>query len=423
MMHADGVARARERAQLAHDVGWYAVSRGAPALLSLMSVWLLATSLGPAEYGHLGIAQAVANAAAMVACGWLSQGILRFGMPGDGAARSRPLALATGMAGAIGAGVALAAGFALGPPWAAAPAAAATTALTVALVAHTVIGATFQADLRPQLVAKVEVARAGVGALLIAVVCLRFDGGAVAGVTAVAASYATSAALGMWASARGAESSARRGGPPIGISRLVRFGAPMSAWFALSLAFPLVDRTAVEHLIGIEAAGRYAAIYDLAFRSSSLLLMPVVLALHPRVMRAADEARGASELLRAGLRAGAIIAGMVVALAALLGGLIVERTFGAAVDPTDRLVFSMLAASGCLWSLGLLAHKPLEVRGRTVTMVVLLGAALAAATAGNYLMIPRFGLLGAAGASLAAGALYVCGAMVLGAAPIDASRS
>ncbi len=402
------------------EIGWYAVSRALPAALGFATVILLVRLLGPRQYGYLAITQAAANGASVIASGWLTQGLLRF-IPALGPQGGRALGsivVPSGVALAAGIGLTVPILILLAEPWSSLDSLALGALLVSGFSAHAVVSAVLQAKLLPRSVAEIELVRA-VGALaLAAVACSWFETGFLGAVAAVGLSMVISAGWGarrICRSVAGTPDAGETPAPP-SLRQLLGFGAPMSAWLGLSLAFPFVDRTVIERTLNVEAAGTYSAVYDVSFRACAFLLMPVVLALHPRVMRARhrEGTLGARRLIALGMRLQLAISVVVLILVSLLAPLLLELTLGETADGARNTVV-LLCAAGCVWHVALVAHKPLEAEKETSTMLLLMIVSLIITIVGNVVGVPQYGLPAAAWSSLVAGTFYTLGAVVLGA--------
>lgn len=71
--------------------------------------------------------------------------------------------------------------------------------------------------------------------------------------------------------------------------QLLRYGLPLTATFALGFVVNMSDRFIIARFLGEEEAGIYAASYDLANQSLTLLMMIVGLAFGPLVIRVFEE--------------------------------------------------------------------------------------------------------------------------------------
>ncbi|MEP6674205.1 MAG: hypothetical protein ABJA78_03595 [Ferruginibacter sp.] len=63
--------------------------------------------------------------------------------------------------------------------------------------------------------------------------------------------------------------------------RFLRYGAPLSVWFALTYMTSYVDKLFMVKNLGSESQGNYQAIFDLLSRSLALIISPVTISLFP----------------------------------------------------------------------------------------------------------------------------------------------
>jgi len=70
------------------------------------------------------------------------------------------------------------------------------------------------------------------------------------------------------------------------LSKFFRYGFPLSLWFGISLSLPFLDRFFIEYFYSFEVTGIYASFTDLVIRIFSILVFPLTLAAHPRIMSA-----------------------------------------------------------------------------------------------------------------------------------------
>lgn len=189
----------------------------------------------------------------------------------------------------------------------------------------------------------------------------------------------------------------------------LRYGLPLVVTFALGWIIVSSDRLLIGWLLDVEAAGQYAVGYDLA-QSSLGILTVVHVAAYPLAVRAV-ETHGPTGGRVQLAQNGELLAGLALAAAA---GLAVLAPHVAAVvvgdefrQATARLLpwVALAAALGGVkaFHFDLAFHLGRDTRG-----LVACGAAAAVANVGlNLLWIPRFGIDGAAYASVAA---FVLGA-------------
>ncbi len=178
---------------------------------------------------------------------------------------------------------------------------------------------------------------------------------------------------------------------------------------ALSYSFPLMtaeiawvvldsgDRFFVQHFLGAQALGFYAAAYGIATYLQDVMMAPLQLALFPICMKvwASQGRKATQEFLSRSLDQFAIVAVGVIAVAIVTSQdvvvLLASRKFAKAHELLPYLVIGLvLSAVTIYFRPGLLIHKK--------------GSKIATATLGasilniglNILLLPRIGLVGAA---------------------------
>jgi O-antigen/teichoic acid export membrane protein len=295
------------------------------------------------------------------------------------------------------------------------------------LTVHTVYTASLQAALRARAVAAMEIFRAAIalpaGVLGIAVINPPYVGA----VLGTGAAYVLSAA---WArtlavrSLRGLKKNKETFTVVESVRQLLWFGWPISLWYGVSFSFPFAERTLIQRYLGAATAGQYAAVYDVIYRGCGFLLLPIVLAVHPRIMKAhslgrADESR---RLWGAGLTLQLIVSCVVTAAVVVAGPWIIRLTGLRSTDTAMTLVYP-LAAAGCVWQISLIAHKQLEARRQTRSMLAFLMVALVVNVVINMATLPRFGAVAAAYTLLLTGALYVVCVVLAGFTPQSAQMN
>lgn len=201
------------------------------------------------------------------------------------------------------------------------------------------------------------------------------------------------------------------------LAEVLRYGLPLTATFALSFVVLSSDRFLIAHFLGEASTGAYAAGYDLAWNSIILLMMTVNLASYPITMRAL-EAEG-KEAARAQLIRNSELQ-FLVALPATVGLAMLAPQIGAVMfGPTFRseatALLPWVATSALLH--GIRAYHfdlAFQMSRRTIGQVWVLGAAALSNVIFNLMWLPRFGVLGAAWATLAAYGLALLLSVVLG---------
>lgn len=191
------------------------------------------------------------------------------------------------------------------------------------------------------------------------------------------------------------------------------YGWPMTLWFCFSLLLNVSDRYLIGYFIDLKAVGVYSAVYDISYKSFSLLLTPILTAAHPLVthMWNSGDRMGTVSTLNRAVRYQFFIFLMTLPLLYLFSPLIVKLILGKD-DPIAASIVVPVAVGSFLWQISMLIHKPLELELQTKTMVIFVGIALLCNIIGNVLFIPRFGFIAAAYTTIAGSVVYL--ALVMG---------
>ena len=397
------------------DAAIYMVGRAVPALIGFLSVAVFVRVMGEHDYGLYSIIFAGINLMSTVAVGWLSQAILRFQSRLDQHAAPFAKTIAAGI---VWACVAAVAGT---PVLLAVTAIGLNSAVTfmsacllmAGLTVHTAYTASLQAALRPRAAAAIEITRAVI-ALPASLLAMRvIHPPFVGGVLGLGIAYAITALLARHQASRSMPSvtaDVPDGNVEEAVRGLFWFGWPISMWLGVSLLFPFGERFLIQRFLGPLTTGQYAATYDVVYRSCGFLLLPIVLAVHPRIMKehALGRQQASQRLWRTGLVLQLLVAATATAVLTAVAPRIVALTGVRVTDATVSLVFP-LAAAGCIWQIALMSHKLLEAMQQTRRMLAFLLVALVLDIAIDTTLLPRFGAVAAAYALLATGVLYnVC---------------
>ena len=197
---------------------------------------------------------------------------------------------------------------------------------------------------------------------------------------------------------------------PEKIKTLLVFGMPLAANFALAWVVSSSDRFILGWLLGVGSAGQYAVGYDLAQHSIGTLLMIANLAAYPLVIHALE--RNGTEAARSQLQkngtaifslAFAAAAGVAV-LSPLLGRLLLGVEYG---DTAVELLPWVALAAALSGLKSYYFDTAFHLGHGTIKLVwISIGAALINVIF-NLVLIPRYGVLGAAYATV----LTYCAAM------------
>jgi O-antigen/teichoic acid export membrane protein len=194
---------------------------------------------------------------------------------------------------------------------------------------------------------------------------------------------------------------------------LLAYGLPLTATVALNFVIASSDRFLVAWFLGTEAAGTYAAGYDLGWLAVTTLMLIVNLAGYPLVIRAMEGAGPAAaqvQLQQNGLLLVAV-ALPTVALVVMLAPNIARVVLGAPFRADGARLLPWIALAAFLAGARLYyANLAFQLSRNTLGQLWVSLAAALLNLGLNWLWIPRFGLLGAAWATLLAYGL----ALILG---------
>ncbi len=394
------------------DTAAYLIGRAVPALIGFVGVAIFVRAMGEHAYGIYSLVFAGTNLLSMVAVGWLSTAILRFQARQERHQAPFGRIISVGLIWACAGAVPVAAAMlpAAGVGIHSIGALAASCLLVIGLNVSSAYTASLQAALRSRAAASVEVLRAVVALPASVAGIFTVHPPYVGAVLGAGCGYAVSGAV-----ARLLAATSIPGGDTAGITepvsvavrRLFWFGWPLSLWFGVSLMFPFAERFLIRWFLGSVATGQYAAIYDVTYRGCGFLLLPIVLAIHPHIMRtyALGRETESRRLWRIGLLVQVLLSFAVTLVIAIAGPWIVALT-GVRATRTALALVVPLAAAGCVWQIALVSHKILEARQQTRRMLVFLTIALTADVLIDVTMLSRFGIVVAAYALLGAGVLY-----------------
>lgn len=201
------------------------------------------------------------------------------------------------------------------------------------------------------------------------------------------------------------------------LRELAIYGLPAALTSGLGAVIHASDRYIIGLLLGVEAAGLYAAPYDLTMRSLYVLMTVVAMAGNPIVMRT-FEARGEAEarpLMRRQAELMLSVAMPATIACALLAPAIANLLLGAAFRASAEQLMPWIALGTLLTgfqTLYLALSFSLPKKPLQETCIVGLGALLNVVL--TFALIPRLGLVGAAVATVAAYAFILLASLHFG---------
>jgi len=188
------------------------------------------------------------------------------------------------------------------------------------------------------------------------------------------------------------------------VKRMAAFGLPLGIVGMATATIGISDRYLLALLVGVDAAGSYAAPYDLAQRSLQIVMLSAFLAISPTIFRSyelGDHSRFHEQLLQQA-RLILVTALPIATVMAASAPLVARLLFGAEFREAAATLIPWIIAATLVQGITSYYYSYcFTLAKRTIANAVIVGAAAALNIALNFLLIPPFGALGAAYATLA----------------------
>lgn len=389
---------------LAKEALLYVPAIGGPAIVGILGLVILTRLVSPAAYGRYALALSVATMAAAVLGDWLTPTLIRFHSEPGSATRRGELRQYVVLAWLSSLAAAVFVVFALGFIFPVALTGAAV-ALAVALI-HQKLGL---AVLRAKLLTRAY------SFISVAVALVSFGAGIgwfLASDRIEVLLWASSAVLvvSLLPIARLAHIAREDLSGSVDRSRLrtlTSFGVPIVITAVGAQALLLADRYLLTTLSGEAAVGLYAPNYAIAERAVGFAFSPLFGALYPLAARAwaRNDRVEAIGFLTLSHRLFVVVGGYVTLVLILLGDRISALMLGSDFTEGSSII-GLVALGNLVWFEGILFHQPMELDRRTRAITVQALAAGALNIVLNLVLIPPFGLMGAAWATLASYVAY-----------------
>lgn len=191
------------------------------------------------------------------------------------------------------------------------------------------------------------------------------------------------------------------------IAKFWKFGFPLTIWMGISLLLNASDRFVIGWALGLGPVGVYSAVYDVVFKSTTLVLAPILLAAHPVLMSTWNQGQReeAQQLLRR-TELQTFMLGVVLSLGWWGAAPWAARLLTGTSDANTVHLILPISLGAVIWATAMVSQKPLEMRERTTLMCGLAVLALIVQVALNATLLPRYGLEVAAWACLGAASWY-----------------
>ena len=394
----------------------YAVTKLIPGLMGLMTIIVFIRMIGPEEYGKYSIQLSFLMAISAFSIGWLNQSTLRY------YSRYQTAALLSRV---FGLGILVSILFGLVVLGIASrynifdsltgSESLIGFILFVALCAFQFLSTLFRAQLKPINVIIITTVQSILGLLIPVILLSMFEQSHRFLLIGLAMSYCTPPIIfffvninrvkKFWFKENGIHKSRNI------LVEFLKYGTPLSLWFALSLSLALLDRFFIKYFFEYETTGIYASFTDLVVRVFSILLFPLTLAVHPRIMSAWNTNKQ-SAAIALWWKALQYQLGIFIVLMAVVY-IFTDNIFNLlmVILPDLNVSYSFLLmpilAGGFLWQFALLCHKPLEMDQRTKLMALLMLAALCVNLIGNIVYLPHYGIIATAYTYIASATVYI----------------
>lgn len=402
------------------DVLSYSPAKIVPAIVGILNVIILTHLFSPEEYGHYALALAAAYLAIVIFSGWLQQSTLRLYPEAKKSGNEKALfssllvivILTCGLFVIVFVPWYLLLGSHWFAHWGLGLFYLWSGAWVVIMIVYNTFLALYQAQLQARRFAIYESLRTILGLLLTLGYIWGIEYNIFAGFVGLTLA---SLIVSFWM-AKGLthvlnyKLSALRSSlkyDPMLTKQLVGYGLPLVGWLLGMQILNISDRFIIEYFWGSTAVGIYSSNYYLADGGGSLLFLPLVTAAQPLIMHAWAEhhPKRVQALITAISRYCLILFFPFLAITAVLS----QEIVGLFLSPAYReghVILGLVLAGGAAWSLGLLAHKGLELSRKT--WVMLGGVSLCAAVnlVLNFIFVPLFGYLSAAITTLISYLLY-----------------
>ena len=192
-------------------------------------------------------------------------------------------------------------------------------------------------------------------------------------------------------------------------SHLFNYGWPLALWFTVSSLMNVSDRYIIDYFLTDKDLGAYSAIYDLLYKSITLLYAPILVAGFPIMTQKynSGDKKGALQFLKKLILFEVLIFIVIVVTAFFLKGFFLEKIVGIIItDQTLELILPIIFGA-FIWQLAMLVHKPLEFELKTKTMLLFSVIALLINVVLNIIFIPKYGIIFASYTTIVSALVYL----------------
>ena len=198
---------------------------------------------------------------------------------------------------------------------------------------------------------------------------------------------------------------------------LFKFGWPLSIWLTISLSLQFFDRFFINYYFDNNLTGIFAGFYDLVVRAYSILIFPITMAVHPRMMSLWNKSiySDAISILKIAM----LIQFLIFSCICIIVNLFFEQIsyillwIFSDLNPEYFHLLIPLLIGGFIWQFALLIHKPIELNKNTYLMLISIVIALIINLIGNIVFLHRYGLIASAYTFILSGTVYIISSMII----------
>jgi len=198
---------------------------------------------------------------------------------------------------------------------------------------------------------------------------------------------------------------------------LFKFGWPLSIWLTISLSLQFFDRFFINYYFDNNLTGIFAGFYDLVVRIYSILIFPITMAVHPRMMSLWNKSiySDAISILKIAM----LIQFLIFSCIFIIANLFFEQIsyillwIFSDLNPEYFHLLIPLLIGGFIWQFALLIHKPIELNKNTYLMLISIVIALIVNLFGNIVFLPKYGLIATAYTFIFSGTVYIISSMII----------
>jgi O-antigen/teichoic acid export membrane protein len=417
-MSAIASARSVFSSRSPREMALYAVIKAVSGIAGLLAAIVVTRTLGAEAYGFYSTSWFLVLTCSTLGFSWLGQCVLRFQVEALAAGGPRRSLAALGWSAAV---TALAAALSAFLTFHAhgefsLPAVLCLAAGAVCLGLTATGQAIFQSQLEPASILRTELVKFSLLLVLPMLLAWRWHGHfylalgiffALAGGFLVSA-YPLRRLLAPAPGGVGEETGARS------YRAYFTFGFSLTLFSAGLTGLPVIERYFLLNFFDPTRAGQYIGVYDIVVRGFTVGLMPITLALHPRIMNAytAGDLARSNRLIQRGLLIQVGLA-VVMALGVLACSPILFRILKIN-EPFSWPLLLTLCGSGAAWQIALIAQKPLERANQTHAVLMSFALSLLLIIFLDGFLPRLLGLAGIALSNVTGAAVYLCLVGILG---------